>query len=108
MTDGYVVVAAALEADAATFGRWKAKLQTIKAAVPAEFNPDAFSYIPGAQDVYTKYTSAARALRDYIAEGSVVFAGFERTLLKTVVMYAEAEKLSSADIAKVQAELASL
>jgi len=108
MVDGYVIDAAALEADAATFGRWGGKLEAMRTAVPVDLSADQFSHIPQAQDLRAAYLGAAKALQEYIGQGVAVLDGFERTLLKTVVLYADAEKLSAADVARVQAELAAL
>ncbi|MEO7121950.1 MAG: hypothetical protein ABI400_02300 [Lacisediminihabitans sp.] len=105
MNDGYAVDATALEADAKTFDRWAKKLETIRTAIPVGLTADNFSYIPQAQDVHRAYMASAKALQEYVEQGSVVFDGFERTLLKTVLTYADAEKLSAEDIARVRSEL---
>lgn len=108
MVDGYTIKAKALEQDAATFGKWSARLDTIAKAVPVDLTADDFSYIPLAQTLFHAYMGAAVAGKEYISQGAAVFTGFERTLLATVVTYQDAEKLSEADVAKVKAELAGL
>jgi hypothetical protein len=108
MIDGYAVDAKALETDAATFDRWATKLDAMKSAIPVGLTADDFSYIPKAQELRATLMAAAKSLQEYIDQGALVFHGFERTLLKTVLTYADAEKLSAADVAKVTAELKAL
>jgi len=105
---GIVVEAAALEADAKTFEKWAEKLDAISQAVPSHLTADNFSYIPSAQELHTAFVKAAHALQEYVSQGSVVMNAFARTLLKTELEYADAERLSAEQIAKVRAELGSL
>ncbi len=105
MTDGYFFDPAALEGDALIFDGWSTRLDAMEAAIPVDLAPTDFSFIPGAQDVYSSYQKAAGILQAYIRAGSNEMDGFARTLLETVRIYMEAEEFSAADIARVNEEM---
>jgi hypothetical protein len=106
--DGYEVDPAALERDALVFDEWSKVLDSARQAIPLDLNPLDFSQIPGAQEVFEAYQTAAMALSDYIDDGSTTFDGFARTLLKTVERYMEDENYSVEDINRVTMEMEAL
>ena len=106
MTDGYTVNPDALRADANQFfAEWKDDLTDMKTAVPTALPSHYFSNIPGAQDVYAAYVTAAENLVSYLGDGSTQMDYFGRTLLSTARDYMIAEGYSEQDIAAVKQEL---
>jgi len=110
MTDSskFHVDVAALERDAATFAGWGDELRSMADAVPVDVTTDAFSLLPGAPDVRTRFLDAATALRDYLNDGAAEFAGLAERLDSTRRIYTEAEDASANDVARVSRELDSL
>ena len=107
MSDNYSLVPASLEADGLTFDRWSIELDGYQKGIPAIARSD-FSYIPGAQDVWSQWLAATSALEKYIGQGSDVMDSFARTLLETVRVYMEAEDFSQSEVDRVMKELRGL
>jgi len=105
MSDGYTVNPAALEHDALQFDDWSKELDAVQEAIPVTLSSLDFSVIPGAQDVYAAYQRAADALNAYVGEGSKEFDGFARALLKSAILYLEAEGTSADDVARLNQEM---
>ena len=110
MTDAeeYFVDAAALERDAATFQTWGDELESMADAVPVDVSTDAFSLLPGAADVRTRFLDAATVLQNYLHDGAAEFSGLAEKLDSTLRIYTEAEDASADDVARVSRELDSL
>ena len=109
MTDGYSVDTDVLRDDANKyFSEWKADLLDLREAVPTDLAKDDFSNIPGAEGLYTAYSTAAEQLKTYLKDGSTQMDYFARTLLTTVRDYMIAEQASQSDIDSVKQELEEL
>ena len=107
-TNEYFVDAAALERDAATFAAWGDQLESMAEALPVDVSTDAFSALPGAVDVRTRFIDAAMGLQNYLHDGAAEFSGLAEKLDTTLRLYTEAEDASAGDVARVSRELDSL
>ena len=105
MIDGYGVDPKDLDHDAKVFARWSESLAVIGKGVPRSMVSEDFSFLPGAQEIYTEFVMAASVIAQYIDQGAKIFRGFEHRLLKTEEIYLTAEADSQADIERINKEL---
>jgi hypothetical protein len=105
MTNEVIIDGDVLEADAE--GVWQKGSDTLLAmadAIPDIAAAD-FSGVAGGPDAAKLYHSARQALGTYIRSGAEEFLSFEERLLRTLLVYAEAARLTQEDVQRIRTEL---
>lgn len=108
MVDAFTVDPDALDKDATTWRDWKSDLEKISDGIPisgSDFDPLAFSILPGASDVRNAYDSVTNALKQSIDVGIAQFDGFNQKLTKVATLYREAERANVEAIASTDEEV---
>lgn len=106
MTNEVIIDGAVLEADAEDV--WQKGSDTLSAMASAlpHIEPADFSGVVGGPDAARLYATARQALDRYIRSGAAEFLSFEQRLLRTLLAYAEAARLTKEDVQRIQRELA--